>query len=120
MSISHGVYLAQGMSLPTGVSEITLLAGADVGSCDVLVHLASPVAHGGPGVEVFTHPVSPAGTYYPAATQVALATGVIAHTKSAVRIPHSKAPMNVFGITVVNHDTIGHEVDVVIYGNGAS
>lgn len=120
MSISNGVYLAEGMSMPGGGTEVTFLAGADVAACDVVVHLATSVAHPGSGVEIFTHPVSPQGTYYPAATQIALATSSIAHTKRAARLSHNKASTNVFGITLINHDTISHDVDVILYGNGAS
>ena len=114
---TNGVRLTDADGTDIGPSDTAdFVAGVDAPGCSVLVETVDPVTV---GVEVWAHPMSPEGTYYPFDTSaIAMATGVIAAGDNAVMLHMENKPTNVFGITAKNNDLITHTLGVVVYGNG--
>lgn len=106
---------ADGADIGPGDTLDFIAGGAGPGSL-VLVETVDPVTT---GVEVWAHPLSPEGTYFPFETSnVAIATGVIAAGQRGTVVELDAAPANVFGISLKNNDGITHSVGLVVYGNG--
>lgn len=114
----NGIYMAKGITL-TGGEEYIQTAGTDTSSCSVIVRLHEPVSAGA-GVLVYTHPMSPEGTYYSEASALAMVRATIGVGETAVMLEHVERPTNVFGITIANNDTISHNVDLIMYANGGN
>ena len=116
---SNGVRItdADGTDVGPGGDTADFVASVDAVGCDIVVQTADPVTT---GVEVWAHPMSPEGTYYPFVdtADVAMATGIIGAGQEGTILHMENRPCNVFGITVKNNDAITHTVGVVVYGNG--
>lgn len=115
---TYGQVIATGITIGPN-EEQTYLANADADGVDVAIILDQNVSAGN-DFPVFTHPLSPAGTYYPQATCIAMATGAIMPAECAIMLHHENRPTNVFGISVQNGDAITHTMSIVLYGDGVS
>lgn len=123
--MAHNV--ASGAAVAPAGGELTLLAGPVSGNApQVVVWLNAPVAS---SVEVYTHPVGPpppglqVGTYYPFATQVAIATAAFGPGDQAVLLTGGDQGRGFrqIGVTIRSDDpaTIFAHVDIFSVGDGA-
>lgn len=109
-------------SLPVAPStEEVIHAGPVAGrAAEVVVYFESPLVA---GAEVYTHPIGPAtagavGTYYPFATQVAIATAAMAPGDQALII--SGGNFRDIGVTIFSNEpaTVYAHADVFSAGAG--